>query len=228
MNFFPTLILTFLPIFFAEMGDKTMLLVIALSSKYKPKEILTGVSIAVIILNALAVLGGSILKEYIPMDYIKIIAGLMFLVFAVLSLRENKEEEEHLKQFKLPPALAVGVAFFLAELGDKTQIATLNISATAGNSFKAYFVVFLGSTLALISVNTIALIIGHKSGRHIPEDLFRYISVVIFAIFGFITLYNGVLSVKPIYVWHSTIATAVVFAACSYLVIMKQKPKMKG
>ena len=118
--------LLFLKVFFtefiAEMGDKTQLMLIALTSKYKSKDIIMGTAVAILVLNGLAVLAGGLVSEFIPEWLIKIVAAFAFLYFAASTLAgdEDEEEEEGGKsKIKFAP-LAVFCTFFVAELGDKT------------------------------------------------------------------------------------------------------------
>ena len=107
--------------FIAEMGDKTQLMLIALTSKYKLKDIILGTAAAILVLNGLAVLAGGLVSEFIPEWLIKIIAALAFLYFAASTLAGDDDDEEEGGKSKIQFApLAVFCTFFVAELGDKT------------------------------------------------------------------------------------------------------------
>ena len=92
--------LLFLKVFFtefiAEMGDKTQLMLIALTSKYKSKDIIMGTAVAILVLNGLAVLAGGLVSEFIPEWLIKIVAAFAFLYFAASTLAGDEDEEEDL------------------------------------------------------------------------------------------------------------------------------------
>ena len=135
--------LLFLKVFFtefiAEMGDKTQLMLIALTSKYKLKDIIMGTAAAILVLNGLAVLAGGLVSEFIPEWLIKIVAAFAFLYFAASTLAgdEDEEEEEGGKsKIKFAP-LAVFCTFFVAELGDKTQLTAITFGANEGHSWYA-------------------------------------------------------------------------------------------
>lgn len=120
----------FLKVFFtefiAEMGDKTQLMLIALTSKYKLKDIILGTAAAILVLNGLAVLAGGLVSEFVPEWLIKNIAALVFLYFAASTISDGDEEEEENGRSKIKFApLAVFCTFFVAELGDKTQLTAI-------------------------------------------------------------------------------------------------------
>ena len=145
--------LLFLKVFFtefiAEMGDKTQLMLIALTSKYKLKDIIMGTAAAILVLNGLAVLAGGLVSEFIPEWLIKIVAAFAFLYFAASTLAgdEDEEEEEGGKsKIKFAP-LAVFCTFFVAELGDKTQLTAITFGANEGMG--AAFIVWIGCSLGL-------------------------------------------------------------------------------
>ena len=106
--------------FIAEMGDKTQLMLIALTSKYKLRDIILGTGVAILVLNGLAVLAGGLVSEFVPEWVIKMIAALAFLYFAASTIAGDDEEEEEDGKTKIKFApLAVFCTFFVAELGDK-------------------------------------------------------------------------------------------------------------
>ena len=117
----------FLTEFIAEMGDKTQLMLIALTSKYKLKDIILGTAAAILVLNGMAVLAGGLVSEFIPDWLIKTIAALAFLYFAASTISGDDDEEEEeggKSKIRFAP-LAVFCTFFVAELGDKTQLTAI-------------------------------------------------------------------------------------------------------
>ena len=145
--------LLFLKVFFtefiAEMGDKTQLMLIALTSKYKLRDIILGTAAAILVLNGLAVLAGGLISEFIPDWLIKTIAALAFLYFATSTIAgddDDEEEEGGKTKIKFAP-LAVFCTFFVAELGDKTQLTAITFGANEGMS--AALIVWIGCSLGL-------------------------------------------------------------------------------
>ena len=121
----------FLTEFIAEMGDKTQLMLIALTSKYKLRDIILGTAAAILVLNGLAVLAGGFVSEFIPDWLIKVIAAFAFLYFAASTIAgddDDEEEEGGRSKIKFAP-LAVFCTFFVAELGDKTQLTAITFGA---------------------------------------------------------------------------------------------------
>lgn len=139
----------FLTEFIAEMGDKTQLMLIALTSKYKLRDIILGTAAAITVLNGLAVLAGRLVSEFIPARLIKIIAALAFLYFAASTLAgDDDEEEEGSGRSGDPVRTACGFCtFFVAELGDKTQLTAITFGANEGMS--SALIIWLGCSLGL-------------------------------------------------------------------------------
>ena len=118
--------------FIAEMGDKTQLMLIALTSKYKLRDIILGTGVAILVLNGLAVLAGGLVSEFVPEWVIKMIAALAFFYFAASTIAGDDEEEEEGGKTKIKFApLAVFCTFFVAEVGDKTQLTAITFGAIA-------------------------------------------------------------------------------------------------
>lgn len=195
--------LLFLKVFFtefiAEMGDKTQLMLIALTSKYKLRDIISGTAVAILVLNGLAVLAGGLVSEFIPDWLIKTIA-----------------------------ALAVFCTFFIAELGDKTQLTAITFGANEGMS--AALVVWIGCSLGLFAADILGMLVGYLLKSKTPDGLLNTLAFAIFSIFGVYTLYQGLKLIKasvcPIPVWPILIAATVVFVViCVCLFIRREKKK---
>lgn len=172
----------------AEMGDKTQLLAMAMASKYKVKQVLIGVLVATILNHAIAVAVGSYLGSVIPMNLIKIVAGVSFLIFGLWTLRGDKIDDENEKKRRFGPIITVAIAFFLAEMGDKTQLMTIAIAA---ENHQPIFIL-MGTTVGMLVADSIGIIGGAWMCRHIPEIYIKWIAGIIFIFFGTLTLYNSV------------------------------------
>lgn len=194
----------FLTEFIAEMGDKTQLMLIALTSKYKLRDIILGTAVAILVLNGLAVLAGGLVSEFIPDWVIKIVAALAFLYFAASTIAgDEDEEEENAKSGIQFAPLAVFCTFFVAELGDKTQLTAITFGANEGMS--AALIVWLACSLGLFAADILGMMVGYLLKSKTPDGLLKSLAFVIFSIFGVYTLYQGLHLIRegvcPIPVW---------------------------
>ena len=216
----------FLTEFIAEMGDKTQLMLIALTSKYKLRDIILGTAAAILVLNGLAVL----VSEFIPAWLIKIIAAFAFLYFAASTLAGDDDEEEEgsgRSRIRFAP-LAVFCTFFVAELGDKTQLTTITFGANEG--MRSALIVWLGCSLGLFLADILGMLLGYLLKSKTPEGLLNTLAFAIFSVFGVFTLYQGLklinADVRFIPVLPILIAATIVFAGiCVYLFLKREKAK---
>ena len=219
--------------FIAEMGDKTQLMLIALTSKYKLRDIILGTAAAILVLNGLAVLAGGFVSEFIPEWLIKTVAALAFLYFAAATITgDDDEDEEEGSKTKIQFApLAVFCTFFVAELGDKTQLTAITFGANEGMG--AALVVWIGCSLGLFAADILGMLVGYFLKSKTPDGLLNTLAFVIFSIFGVYTLYQGLkmisVGVFAIPVWPVLIAATVIFAGlCIFLFIRREKKGMRS
>lgn len=218
----------FLTEFIAEMGDKTQLMLIALTSKYKLRDIILGTAAAILVLNGLAVLAGGLVSEFIPAWLIKIIAAFAFLYFAASTLAGDDDEEEEgsgRSRIRFAP-LAVFFTFFVAELGDKTQLTAITFGANEGMS--SALIVWLGCSLGLFLADILGMLLGYLLKSKTPEGLLNTLAFVIFSVFGVFTLYQGLklisTDIRSIPVLPILIAAMIAFAGiCVHLFLKKEK-----
>ncbi len=198
--------------FIAEMGDKTQLLLVAMSSRYKLRHIVLGSAAAILALNALAVGAGALVSQFIPDYLIKLIAALAFLYFAWSQLRQEGEEEEAAGSQSAHPILAVFGTFFLAELGDKTQLTAIAFAASEG--LQNALTVWLACSAGLFAADLIGMLAGYLLLNKLPEGFLGRLAFVIFAVFGVTTLLEGctLLLGEGAGAWAITAAVAVLFA----------------
>jgi putative Ca2+/H+ antiporter (TMEM165/GDT1 family) len=131
---------------------------------------------------------GSYLSSLIPMETIKIVAGVAFLVFGLWTLRGDKIDDEDQKKVKFSPVITVAIAFFIAEMGDKTQLMTIAIAADS----KMPLFVLTGTTLGMLVADGIGIIGGAWMCRHIPEKYIKWGAGIIFIFFGTLSLFENV------------------------------------
>jgi len=189
---------SFIFVVLAEMGDKTQLLAMAFAAKYKAYQVLLAVFIATLLNHALAVVAGRALTTIIPLDVISFIAALSFVIFGLWTIRGDKLDGEDKGKSKFGPVLTVSIAFFLAEMGDKTQLATISLAVEYSNMLN----VLMGTTLGMVVADAIGIILGIVMRKRIPEKSIKWFSAAIFVLFGLIGIHK-VLSPKidPIYTW---------------------------
>lgn len=182
----------------AEMGDKTQLLAMAMASKYKVKHVMMGVLIATVLNHAMAVAVGSYLGNVIPMNIVKIVAAVSFLAFGLWTIRGDKLDEEDEKKVKFGPIVTVAIAFFMAEMGDKTQLMTVSIAAENSSPI----LILLGTTAGMLVADGIGVVGGAWMCKHVPESYIKWIAGIIFMFFGTLTLYNGLPAtfLSPVYI----------------------------
>ncbi len=169
----------------AEIGDKTQLLAFILAAKYRqPLPIVFGILVATVANHALAgALGIGVAALFSPAT-LRWILGLSFLAMAAWVLVPDKIEDE---EASLPRFGVFGttlIAFFLAEMGDKTQIATIALAA----QYQAVFAVVVGTTLGMMIANVPAVLLGNRIAAKLPVRLVHGIVAVIFAVLGMATL----------------------------------------
>ncbi|MBK7502064.1 MAG: TMEM165/GDT1 family protein [Burkholderiaceae bacterium] len=170
----------------AEMGDKTQLLAFILAARFKkPVPIILGILAATLVNHGLAGALGAWITSVVSAETMRWVLGLSFIGMAVWTLIPDKiEEEETQVAQKLGVFGATLVTFFLAEMGDKTQIATVALAA----HYAAPLMVVIGTTLGMLIADVPAVFVGNKFAAKIPMKLVHTIAAAIFAVMGVLTL----------------------------------------
>lgn len=178
-------------IFVAELGDKSQLMAMTFATRYRARDVLIGITVATAVVHLASVgIGyaiGTSFEQY--QGPIAIVAGVAFLAFAAWTLRgdELTEGEADKARSATGSALvAVGVAFFLAELGDKTMLATITLAVR-----EDWFGTWIGSTIGMVAADALAIGVGAVLGRHLPEKAIRIGASVAFVIFGLVLIAEG-------------------------------------
>jgi putative Ca2+/H+ antiporter (TMEM165/GDT1 family) len=184
------ILVSFAVIFVAEMGDKSQLMALTFATRYRALPILVGITIATAAVHAVSVLLGAVLAVSLPTDVINVAAGLAFLGFAAWTLRgDTLSEDEEAKverQSNRSAVAAASGAFFLAELGDKTMLATITLASTDNPWW-----VWIGSTLGMVAADALAIVIGRLLGKRLPERAITIFASVMFVVFGVALLLEG-------------------------------------
>lgn len=177
----------FLLIFSAEIGDKSQIIAMTFATQYTVKEVLTGVSLGVLLNHGIAILLGSFISFIVPMELVQIIAGFLFIFFGIKALSIEDEEENDESRIH-SPILTVATAFFIGELGDKTQLTAMTLSAES--SYPS--IILLGTVMGMITTSAFGIFIGSKIGDRIPEVLIKILSSLVFVIFGIVKLLDTI------------------------------------
>jgi len=169
----------------AEIGDKTQLLALVLAARYcKPVPIILGILLATIANHALAAWLGAMVAGWLGPDTLRWILGLSFLVMAGWALIPDKADDGPNACRQTGAFLAALVAFFLVEIGDKTQIATVALAAR----YQDLFWVTAGTTLGMMIANVPAVFLGEVVAKKAPLKLVRTVAASIFAVLGVLAL----------------------------------------
>ena len=171
----------------AEMGDKTQLLSFLLAAKFRrPVPIVLGILVATLFNHAFAGAIGNWITVLAGKDVMRWVLGLSFIGMAVWTLIPDQLEEIETKPARFGVFGATVVAFFLAEMGDKTQVATIALAA----KYSQLYAVVAGTTLGMMAVNVPAVLLGGKIAQAVSLRLVHAIAAAIFAVLGVLTLLN--------------------------------------
>lgn len=171
----------------AEIGDKTQLLALLLAARFrKPLPIILGIFVATIANHALAAWAGAAVASWVGADIMRWVLGLSFLAMAAWILVPDSVDDEPRMNAKAGAFITTLIAFFLLEIGDKTQIATVALAA----KFQNLVLVTAGTTLGMMLANVPAVLLGEVAATKVPLKLVHGIAAIIFAVMGVLVLAN--------------------------------------
>lgn len=174
----------------AEMGDKTQLVALAFATRFRASTVIAGVFLATFVIHLFSVAIGEAAGRALPVFWINLLAGLAFIGFGIWTLKGDEfNDEESLSKGRFGPLVTVAVTFFIAELGDKTMLATVTI-ASQQHSFIG---VWLGSTLGMVIADGLAIIVGKVVGKKLPEKAIKYGSALVFIASGLFTIVEALM-----------------------------------
>jgi len=170
----------------AEMGDKTQLLALILAVRFrKPLPIVLGILVATIVNHGLAGALGAWLTQVVGPEILRWVLAGSFIAMAVwMLIPDSIDDEEEDQEPRWGVFATTVVAFFLAEMGDKTQIATVMLAAR----FNAYFWVVAGTTLGMMLANVPVVFLGERMTRLVPMRVVHIVSALVFAVLGVLAL----------------------------------------
>ena len=169
----------------AEIGDKTQLLSFVLAARLrKPGPIIAGIFVATILNHALAGSVGVWLAQMIPPQWLPWITGAVFIAFGLWALHPDSLDDDP-KLHRAGAFVTTSIAFFIAEMGDKTQFATVALGAQFQGALVA---VVTGTTLGMMLANIPAVLIGEKLAQRLPLNTIRWIAAAVFILTGILTM----------------------------------------
>ena len=169
----------------AEIGDKTQLLAFILAAKFRrPWPIVLGILVATLANHAFAAAVGTWLTTLMGPQTLRWVLGLSFIAMAVWTLIPDKLDEDDAKLPRFGVFGATLIAFFLAEMGDKTQVATVALAA----QYQMLVAVVAGTTLGMMIANVPAVLLGEGLARRLPLTQIRWIAAAVFVLTGVLTI----------------------------------------
>ena len=179
-------------IFVAELGDKSQLMAMTFAARYRARDVLLGITAATALVHLASVGIGYAIGDVFAdaQGVIQVVAGVAFLAFAAWTLRGDEltdDEAAKARNSRGMALVAVGTAFFLAELGDKTMLATITLATQEG-----WFGTWVGSTLGMVAADALAIGVGALLGRKLPERTIKICAAVLFLAFGVLLIVSGV------------------------------------
>lgn len=179
---------SFLLVAFSEMGDKTQLLAFVLAARFKkPWAVFWGIFVATLLNHALAAYAGQWVSQFVAPLYLKWGLAITFFAFAIWVLIPDRADDE-LKSYRMGAFLTTTFVFFLAEMGDKTQLATIALAAR----YQDLVTVTLGTTLGMMATNGLAVFFGEKLTQRISMVWMHRFAALLFVIFGIAVLVSNI------------------------------------
>jgi putative Ca2+/H+ antiporter (TMEM165/GDT1 family) len=177
-------------IFVAELGDKSQLVALWFATRYHWAIVLLGVTIATLVVHLGSTAIGASAADLLPEALVLAIVGVSFFAFALWGLRGDTLDQREARQASTPlgALTIVTTAFFLSELGDKTQLATVSVAGERDD----FVGVWLGSTAGMVAADALAIAVGIVMGMRLPERAIAIMAAVLFGLFGAVALVRAV------------------------------------
>ncbi len=170
-------------VFVAELGDKSQLMAMTFATRFRARTVIAGMGVACIVLNLVSSVAGDVLGRVLPEDVLRIVAGVVFLVFAAItawSVRHvDPEEEVSVVPHSSRALVTVGLAFAAAEIGDKTMITTMTLATQY-----PWVWVWIGGSVGMLLSIALAVVLGKQILKVVPVRAVHVIAAVLFAALG--------------------------------------------
>ncbi len=187
------LVSAFILILIAELGDKTQLSIISLSSSYKWSHVFVGAMLAFLVVDGVSIAVGGPLLAMLPIRYVQIVSGVVFILFGIVPLLRKGKEENVVTEKKgsSVPFIASFSLIALMELGDKTQIITITLAAQSSP-----LLVLFGMIAAFALLTGVAVVVGAKLVSRLPMKYLRIATSTLFIVIGAVSVLTGVLEIR--------------------------------
>ena len=209
-------------VFVAELGDKSQLMTMTYALRHRWWVVLSGVGIASFMVHGLSVTIGHFLGLTLPERPIAFVAAIAFLLFAVWTWRDGRRNNDDEVKSVVAPRhvlLAVISSFVLAELGDKTMLATVTLASDHN-----WAGVWIGATTGMVLADGVAIVVGALLHKRLPEHFLHGLASVLFLLFGLWLLFNGALGLR----WVALAVTGSVAAVVAVAAIVRLTRRRAG
>ena len=184
-----TLLISAVTVALAEIGDKTQLLALLLAARYrKPWPIIAGILAATLVNHAVSAWAGAWIAGQLSPTVLRWAVAVCFLAVAVWALVPDKLEAEEVREPRYGPFVATLIAFFLVEIGDKTQVATIVLAA----KYTPLWQVVTGTTLGMMLANVPVVLLGARFAHRLPLRAARWTAAAVFAAMGLWVAWHGI------------------------------------
>ena len=219
----------------AEMGDKTQLLAMAFAMRYRWQTVLGAVAVATLLNHFLAVIAGNVITNMVPIAWVKLLAALSFLLFGLWTLHDDANPGS-MRRTAASPFLTVAIAFFIAEMGDKTQLMTMTLAAdqvakVGGTGLAAKMQqivpVWMGTTCGMIIADAIGIVVGIVLNKRIPTHIVKWVAAITFAVFGMLGIHESLdlLLPKGVTIHHGCLLGFIPVLALLMIVIARRSAR---
>jgi putative Ca2+/H+ antiporter (TMEM165/GDT1 family) len=213
----------FVLVVLAEMGDKTQFVAMAFAAKFSAYKVLFSIFLGTIANFIIVIALGEALSAIVPLYAISLAASLAFIGFGLWTLREEKTDEEKVKLSRFGVIATVAATFFVAEMGDKTQLATLSLAV----QYQSPVSVLVGAVLAMLVADGIGIVVGVVFCRRIPQRSLKWLSAIIFVVFGLVGVFEFLVSRLSL-AETALILGALSLASAAAMVVISRKTNEKS
>ena len=175
-------------VFVADLGDKSQLMVLTLATRFPAWRVLGAITVATALIHLISVLVGGAVAAVLPTEAITVVAGVAFIGFGIWTLRGDDDDDPDgpTTAGGRSPIVAAAIAFFLAELGDKTMLASMTLAARNG-----IVGTWIGATGGMVAADAIAVLVGATLGKRLPARAIRLLAAGLFLLFGGLLIVEG-------------------------------------